>query len=221
MGETVMFGKKQKQQDSPSNAKAVARPAYTQAWGAYAAAARFRGWLCLILGLICILSTGALFTSVAMYRPIVVGITAEQRPTLMDTSLYEVSREVYAKDFIDALFGYNALNVDEKAEKAYAMMTNLMSKAWADKMGTEWTRLVKAQDVMQTVSVISFAISEQSSSGFVCTVNVRLTRTTRRTNEIANKAGEIVLTVRSGTPNRRNPWGLFVDAIMDNTTEAR
>lgn len=224
-----MFGigkKKAKEQPSgnapaPATVPTAPHQSYTEAWGAYAAAARFRGILALVSSATALFAILALVVVASLSRPIVVGIDPSGRPEVMKAAETVVSREIFVKDFVDAVWNYNAMNIEDKAVRMPAMMTDIMYKAWISKLGEDWIRLVRGRDVMQVTSIQKVSIVQQSTAGFTAEVQVQMVRTEQGASFVSNREGKITIKVVKGAIDSRNAFGLYVDGITDETRESR
>lgn len=194
---------------------------YIEAWGAYAAAARFRGIMAVIFAVIALFAVTGTMLMAGSFQPIVVSVNSEGRPEVLTITELKVSREVFVKEFLDSLYSYMPFNVDEKNEKALAMMTSQLKKAWINRMGPEWIRLVKANDVLQVMSIRKVEITGQEKDSFTAVAQVVNVRTEQRTSLTETKEGTVTLTVNVGQLSYGNPFGLYVDALKDETRNVK
>jgi hypothetical protein len=194
-------------------------PRYIEAWGAYAASARFRGWMAFICALCALFAVTSTMLMAGNFKPVVVAVNTEGKPEVLNITELKVSREVFVKEFLDSLYSYMPMNVDEKAQKALDMMTAELRKAWSTRMGTEWTRLVKANDVLQVMSIRKVEVTDQEKNSFTAVAQVVNVRTEQRTNLTETKEGTVTLTVKVGAISFRNPFGLYVDILKDETRD--
>lgn len=212
-----MFGKK----PNKPNVDKLRSPVYPAAWSAYAASARFRGVVALMSLVLALVSASSVVFMAATYKPIVVNIDREGRPELVGLTDIKISRELFVKDFLDNAYNYMPMNVEEKAAAALRFMTPNLAKAWNERLGDEWTRLVKANDVLQVVGVRFVEIVEQTENTFTARASVQSVRTERRVGTTSTREGTITVTARTGSLTRENPYGLYVDVLRDETQEVR
>lgn len=196
------------------------RLSYAEAWGAYASAARFRGIIAFLAILAVLASSSAVFMQTKAFRPVIIAVDSDGRPELMRQTELKVNRDLFVKDFIDNLYNYMPTNVEEKAVVALNMMTQPLRKAWSATMGTDWTRLVKANDVLQIMSVRSVEITAIGPTSFTAVVRGQMVRSERRTDNVSTKDGVITVEVVNGAISASNPWGLYVDVLRDETVDA-
>jgi len=209
-----MFGKKKK---PPQENAAPELPVYTQAWSAYSAAARFRGVVALLSLVAAIIAASSALYMAKNFQPIVVNIDKEGRPEIIELTEIRANREIFVKDFLDRAYNYMPTNVDEKAELMLYYMTPKLRSAWLDRLGAEWIRLVKANDVLQVLGVRDVVITGQTEKSFTATVRVQLVRTERRLSQTTTRNGTIVMTVELGSVDTKNPFGMYVDILKDET----
>ena len=209
----------QKKQEKQVVRSAPEAPRYIEAWGAYAASARFRGWMAFICALCALFAVTSTMLMAGNFKPVVVAVNTEGKPEVLNITELKVSREVFVKEFLDSLYSYMPMNVDEKAQKALDMMTAELKKAWSVRMGTEWTRLVKANDVLQVMSIRKVEVTDQEKDSFTAVAQVVNVRTEQRTNITETKEGTVTLTVKVGAISFRNPFGLYVDILKDETRD--
>lgn len=193
------------------------RPVYTQAWSAYSAAARFRGIVALLSLVAAIIAASSSLYMARNFQPIVVNVDKEGRPEILELTEIRANREIFVKDFLDRVYNYMPTNVDEKAELMLYYMTPKLQKAWIDRLGSEWIRLVKSNDVLQVLGVRDVAITGQTENTFTATVRVQMVRTERRISQTTTRNGTILMTVEFGSIDRKNPFGMYVDILKDET----
>lgn len=201
----------------------VVIPKYTEAWGWAASAARFRGFLVVVLSVSLVCMSVALVMTNSMLSKkdyFIVGIDGEGRASLLPrASLSTLGPEMFARDFVSCFLEYNALNIEENMAKALRFLSQELRVAWRRDFGTAFIERAKQENVMQTTSIVSIEVTTLERRQFRASVFAIRRRTSATKPELEERRVRYDMSVFATNPTQENPWGFYVVSLNETAAE--
>jgi hypothetical protein len=200
-------------------------PAYVEAWGWAAAAARFRGILIVFLIIILVgLSCAMAITSGMLKNKqiMVVGLHEDGQPQILERrSIRDINPELFMRDFTAHFLNYTALTCEENLQYAARFFSDGFRSSWNSRFGgiQDFAKTIRDEDVVQVVSVDRVEIVGMDKRG----LEAKVWGTRYRSSALLPKpkAEKILFEfdVLRGTISSRNPWGLYISTLKERSYE--
>jgi len=201
------FFKKNKQKEKQKEEV----PKYVEAWGWAAAAARFRGFMCIVLSAALVLSlalAGFIYTSKNVY---VVGVTPEGERQMLKPVSAQVNFDVFVRYFLGFYASYSPSVVRSNMEQAMKLSTKAFRDSFNYVLGSSFIDSIVRDNVVQNVSVTKTElVSLQESQAVVRAYAVRY-------RSLGNEPKQIVYEIElvPGPITSGNPYGWYVNSIKE------
>lgn len=225
-----MFGKSETKRRSPQPPKTPDAirdtgqegqqiPKYVEAWGAFAAMARFRGVVLLICSVTLLLSAGLNVMLLLSQNTIVVGITETGKPEILLPSQAKIDLQVFAKEFGMNYLSYSPTTIDQNIKSAMLLASPGFIEAFNATLGKKFIDSVKTEQITQLISFSEVSISNLSDRGFKATLKgMRYRSILQSTNE---ERVTFEMEVLRGPVTVQNPWGYYVQALREMANPQR
>lgn len=187
------------------------RPKYVEAWGWAASAARFRGFMCVVLGVSLIISlalAGFLYTSKNVY---VVGVNSEGERTILSPVSAPVNFDVFTRHFLNLYANYSPSTIRLNLDQAMKLTTKAFRDSFNYVLGSSFIESVIEDNVVQNVSVTKTEVTSLQEGRAL--VKVYATRY----RSLGNETKQIIynLELLSGPISYSNPYGWYVNSIKE------
>ncbi len=196
-------------------------PKYVEAWGWAASAAKFRGFLVVILSLIlCCTSVALLMTNAMLSKKnyIVVGMYPDGKPAVLEQSAgFNPAPDLFVRDFASKFLNYSHQTVDRHMNEAMEMATTGFRDSWKHRMGTDFLSSVKGNRIVQVTSISRIEIKNLEARQFTAEVTSVRYRSSLVSNETKEERIKYDIDVFRGEPTPENPWGFFVNAVRESS----
>ena len=214
----MFFKKKKKSENIPEEApKKKSKepkekmPKYVEAWGWAASAARFRGFMCVILGISLIISlalAGFLYTSKNIY---VVGVTPEGERMVLSPISAPVNFDVFTRHFLNLYSNYAPSTIKSNIEQAMKFATKAFRDSFNYVLGSSFIESVIKDNIVQNVSVMKTEMSSLQEGRAL--VKVYATRY----RSLGNETRQIIYDIEllAGPISSSNPYGWYVNSIRE------
>lgn len=183
--------------------------------GALVSSVRFRGWVCLGLLVICILSLCST-VCMSMQKKIVVGIDGDGRPHLLTASSQNIELDLYVRDCVGRLMSFSRSNVDDNVAYLSKMSTEQFIKSWELNMGGAFIRGVKEYDVVQIFTVDKVIVESLSDKGFTAKVYGSKLRSDNLVKKVVPLQEVLTISAMKGDITKNNPWGYYINAVKED-----
>jgi len=201
------FFKKNKQKEKQKEEV----PKYVEAWGWAAAAARFRGFMCIILSAALVLSlalSGFIYTSKNIY---VVGVLPDGERMMLKPVSAQVNFDVFVRYFLGFYASYSPSVVRSNMEQAMKLSTKAFRDSFNYVLGSSFIDSIVRDNVVQNVSVTKTElVSLQESQAVVRAYAVRYRSLGNETKQIGYEIDLVPGPITSG-----NPYGWYVNPIKE------
>lgn len=203
--------KKGSQEEVPKKETEEKRPKYVEAWGWAASAARFRGFMCVVLGVSLIISlalAGFLYTSKNVY---VVGVNSEGERTILSPVSAPVNFDVFTRHFLNLYANYSPSTIRLNLDQAMKLTTKAFRDSFNYVLGSSFIESVIEDNVVQNVSVTKTEVTSLQEGRAL--VKVYATRY----RSLGNETKQIIynLELLSGPISYSNPYGWYVNSIKE------
>lgn len=189
---------------------------YTSEWGWAAAAARFRGVLCVFLAISLFFSsvgTFFLYTVWKNNRVVYVSVKNGEPETLERVGQSAIDMKLFCQNFLNLMFNYTPATVDKNMVEALNLGSGSFRQAYRVKVGDDFVSKAQKSDAINTLVLYDVNIKEVRPEGFSASVNgVRYITTNNKTYEYPKTFSMDVL---RGPATNENPWGYFVFSIEE------
>ena len=214
----MFFKKKKKSENIPEEApKKKSKepkekvPKYVEAWGWAASAARFRGFMCVILGISLIISlalAGFLYTSKNVY---VVGVTPEGERMVLSPISAPVNFDVFTRHFLNLYSNYAPSTIKSNIEQAMKFATKAFRDSFNYVLGSSFIESVIKDNVVQNVSVMKTEMSSLQEGRALIKVYAT------RYRSLGNETKQIIYDIEllAGPITSSNPYGWYVNSIRE------
>jgi len=214
----MFFKKKKKSENIPEEApKKKSKepkekmPKYVEAWGWAASAARFRGFMCVILGISLIISlalAGFLYTSKNIY---VVGVTPEGERMVLSPISAPVNFDVFTRHFLNLYSNYAPSTIKSNIEQAMKFATKAFRDSFNYVLGSSFIESVIKDNVVQNVSVMKTEMSSLQEGRALIKVYAT------RYRSLGNETKQIIYDIEllAGPITSSNPYGWYVNSIRE------
>jgi len=148
-----------KKEEAPKKKPKEKVPKYVEAWGWAASAARFRGFMCVILGVSLIISlalAGFLYTSKNVY---VVGVTPEGERMVLSPVSAPVNFDVFTRLFLNFYANYAPTTIRPNIEQAMKLATKAFRDSFNYVLGSSFIESVVKDNIVQNVSVMKAEVA--------------------------------------------------------------
>jgi len=201
------FFKKNKQKEKQKEEV----PKYVEAWGWAAAAARFRGFMCIVLSAALVLSlalSGFIYTSKNIY---VVGVLPDGERMMLKPVSAQVNFDVFVRYFLGFYASYSPSVVRSNMEQAMKLSTKAFRDSFNYVLGSSFIDSIVRDNVVQNVSVTKTElVSLQESQAVVRAYAVRYRSLGNETKQIVYEIELVPGPITSG-----NPYGWYVNSIKE------
>jgi hypothetical protein len=210
----MFFKKKEKtpeKEEEKTPKKEKKQPKYVEAWGWAASAARFRGFMCVILGISLIISlalAGLLYTSKNIY---VVGVTPEGERSVLSPVSAQVNFDVFTRHFLNLYANYSPSTIRSNLDQAMKLTTKAFRDSFNYVLGTSFIESVINDGIVQNVSVMKTEMTSLQEGRAL--VKVYATRYRSLGNETRQVVYDIELL--AGAITSGNPYGWYVNSIRE------
>jgi type IV secretory pathway component VirB8 len=201
---------KEKQSEQPSR-----DVKYVEAWGAFAAMARFRGILLFCLAISQIILAAAFLFLLATQKLVVVGIDQDGRPSLLKRVSHATNVELFIRDFAANMFSYSPETIDENIKTIHRLSTENFREAFESKLGKRFANAVKKDGIVQVLSIRDIRIQSLENidaGGFTAEVFATRYRSSNVSGETLTHNVRITIHVQRGAITQTNAWGYYVDS---------
>jgi len=186
-------------------------PKYVEAWGWAASAARFRGFMCVILGVSLIISlalAGFLYTSKNVY---VVGVTPEGERMVLSPISAPVNFDVFTRHFLNLYSNYAPSTIKSNIEQAMKFATKAFRDSFNYVLGSSFIESVIKDNVVQNVSVMKTEMSSLQEGRALIKVYAT------RYRSLGNETKQIIYDIEllAGPITSSNPYGWYVNSIRE------
>lgn len=214
----MFFKKKKKSENIPEEApKKKSKepkekvPKYVEAWGWAASAARFRGFMCVILGISLIISlalAGFLYNSKNVY---VVGVTPEGERMVLSPISAPVNFDVFTRHFLNLYSNYAPSTIKSNIEQAMKFATKAFRDSFNYVLGSSFIESVIKDNVVQNVSVMKTEMSSLQEGRALIKVYAT------RYRSLGNETKQIIYDIEllAGPITSSNPYGWYVNSIRE------
>lgn len=213
-----MFFKRKKEEISEKKEEKTSKkkenqkiPRYVEAWGWAASAARFRGFMCVVLGISLIISlalAGFLYTSKNIY---VVGVTPEGERMALSPVSAPVNFDVFTRHFLNLYANYSPSTIRSNLDQAMKFATKAFRDSFNYVLGTSFIESVTNDGIVQNVSVMRTEITSLQEGRAL--VKAYATRYRSLGNETRQVVYDIELL--AGPITSGNPYGWYVNSIRE------
>ncbi len=186
-------------------------PKYIEAWGWAAAAARFRGLLCVILGIALVLSlalSGFIYTSKNIY---VVGVLPDGERMVLKPVSAQVNFDVFVRYFLGFYANYSPSVIRSNMEQAMKLSTKAFRDSFNYVLGSSFIDSIIRDNVVQNVSVVKTELVSLRENRAV--IKAYATRYRSLGNETKQIVYEIELL--PGPITSGNPYGWYVNSVKE------
>lgn len=186
-------------------------PKYIEAWGWAAAAARFRGLLCVILGIALVLSlalSGFIYTSKNIY---VVGVLPDGERMVLKPVSAQVNFDVFVRYFLGFYANYSPSVIRSNMEQAMKLSTKAFRDSFNYVLGSSFIDSIIRDNVVQNVSVVKTELASLRENRAV--IKAYATRYRSLGNETKQIVYEIELL--PGPITSGNPYGWYVNSVKE------
>jgi len=201
------FFKKNKQKEKQKEKV----PKYIEAWGWAAAAARFRGLVCIILSVALVLSlalAGFIYTSKNVY---VVGVLPDGERMMLKPVSAQMNFDVFVRYFLGFYASYSPSVVKSNMEQAMKLSTKAFRDSFDYVLGSSFIDSIIRDNVVQNVSVTKTElVSLQESRAVIKTYATRYRSLGNETKQIVYEIELVPGPITSG-----NPYGWYVNSIKE------
>lgn len=186
-------------------------PKYVEAWGWAASAARFRGLMCIILGVSLIISLALavfLYTSKNIY---VVGVTPEGERMVLSPVSAPVNFDIFTRHFLNLYANYSPSAIRPNLDQAMKLTTKAFKDSFNYVLGASFIESVIKDNIVQNVSVMRTEVASLQEGRAL--VKVYATRY----RSLGNETRQIVYDIEllSGPISSSNPYGWYVNSIKE------
>ena len=214
----MFFKKKKKSENIPEEApKKKSKepkekmPKYVEAWGWAASAARFRGFMCVILGISLIISlalAGFLYTSKNIY---VVGVTPEGERMVLSPVSAPVNFDIFTRHFLNLYANYAPSTIRPNIEQAMKFATKAFRDSFNYVLGSSFIESVIKDNIVQNVSVMKTEMSSLQEGRSLIKVYAT------RYRSLGNETRQIIYDIEllAGPITSSNPYGWYVNSIRE------
>ncbi len=214
----MFFKKKKKSENIPEEApKKKSKepkekmPKYVEAWGWAASAARFRGFMCVILGISLIISlalAGFLYTSKNIY---VVGVTPEGERMVLSPVSAPVNFDIFTRHFLNLYANYAPSTIRPNIEQAMKFATKAFRDSFNYVLGSSFIESVIKDNIVQNVSVMKTEMSSLQEGRSLIKVYAT------RYRSLGNETRQIIYDIEllAGPISSSNPYGWYVNSIRE------
>ena len=187
---------------------------YSAAWGWAAAAARFRGFMCVVLS-VCLIASIGLTLIIAKEKKIIVGITESGRPEVLERVERSINIELFCREINGLLFSYGPGTIEENFQRSVRYFTPEFHSAYAIKLGKQFTDLVKENGVVQVSTVIDVKVQDLSETGLTAIVDTSRLKSDTIIKRTTSDKVTLRMNVERGAITTLNPWGLYVASLVE------
>lgn len=187
------------------------RPKYVEAWGWAASAARFRGFMCVVLGVSLIISLALavfLYTSKNIY---VVGVTPEGERMVLSPVSAPVNFDIFTRHFLNLYANYSPSAIRPNLDQAMKLTTKAFKDSFNYVLGASFIESVIKDNIVQNVSVMRTEVTSLQEGRAL--VKAYATRYRSLGNETRQIVYDIELLV--GPISSSNPYGWYVNSIKE------
>ncbi len=186
-------------------------PKYVEAWGWAASAARFRGFMCVILGISLIISlalAGFLYTSKNIY---VVGVTPEGERMVLSPVSAPVNFDIFTRHFLNLYANYAPSTIRPNIEQAMKFATKAFRDSFNYVLGSSFIESVIKDNIVQNVSVMKTEMSSLQEG------RALIKAYATRYRSLGNETRQIVYDIEllAGPISSSNPYGWYVNSIRE------
>jgi len=199
-------------QEKQTKRKAKRRsPEIRRSVGWAAAAARFRGFMCIILSAALVLSlalAGFIYTSKNVY---VVGVLPDGERMMLKPVSAQMNFDVFVRYFLGFYASYSPSVVRSNMEQAMKLSTKAFRDSFNYVLGSSFIDSIVRDNVVQNVSVTKTElVSLQESQAVVRAYAVRYRSLGNETKQIVYEIELVPGPITSG-----NPYGWYVNSIKE------
>jgi len=200
-----------KKEETPKKKFKEKVPKYVEAWGWAASAARFRGFMCVILGISLIISlalAGFLYTSKNVY---VVGVTPEGERMVLSPVSAPVNFDVFTRLFLNFYANYAPTTIGPNIEQAMKLATKAFRDSFNYVLGSSFIESVVKDNIVQNVSVMKTEVTSLQEGRAL----IRVYAT--RYRSLGNETRQIIYDIEllAGPITSSNPYGWYVNSIRE------
>ena len=200
-----------KKEEAPKKKPKEKVPKYVEAWGSAASAARFRGFMCVILGVSLIISlalAGFLYTSKNVY---VVGVTPEGERMVLSPVSAPVNFDVFTRHFLNLYANYAPSTIRPNIEQAMKFATKAFRDSFNYVLGSSFIESVIKDNIVQNVSVMKTEMSSLQEGRSLIKVYAT------RYRSLGNETRQIIYDIEllAGPISSSNPYGWYVNSIRE------
>jgi len=203
-----------------------------EAWGWAASAARFRGFLLMLMSVgmvILSFTTAILYIRISTDPVIVVGVDNKGERQIFLPINNAVNPQMFCLTFINKFLNYAPSTIESNLAEAMNLSTPKFIQAFeynlSESLGFKYTvrefiRNIKDDDIVQVNSLIQDPeIEKLTEHGFIAKVPVTQYRTILE--KTTTKRVLYTLDVASGPVTLKNPWGYYVQGIQEQEIQGR
>lgn len=185
--------------------------------GQLVASNRFKTWCCLFLFLI-IMCQCAFIGVLMTQRKVIVGITSEGVPELLQPTTAELSLDMFVRDFVSRFFSFSPTTVRDNMDYASNRITSGLESVYEKSMGAEFFQSVNELGIVQITTIRDIKLADLTDSGFSALVTTGRLKSDKVEKQTVEQTVYISLKAVKGPITRQNPWGYYIDEVRESYT---